>query len=77
MNPPDLEDIREGRKLADLELRQALGRANPVELNAAFPVGEDVALLGALFEVDAPHCPDPANSYSNWLARQEKRQVQG
>ena len=72
-----LEDIREGRKLADLELRQALGRTEAPELATAFPVGQDASLLGALFPVDSAHCPDPDNSYSNWLARQEKRHVQG
>jgi hypothetical protein len=25
--------------------------------------------------VDSPLCPGQANSYSNWLARQEKRHV--
>lgn len=72
-----LQDIREGRRLVDLELRQALGRGQPVELNAAFPVGEDAGLLGALFAVDPSHCPDPANSYASWLARQDQRGVAG
>jgi hypothetical protein len=39
-------------------------------------VGQDGAVLGALFAVDSPLCPDPGNSYSNWLARQGKRHVQ-
>jgi CheY-like chemotaxis protein len=73
---PSLEEIRRGLKLADLELRQGLGRAGPPELAAAFPVGQDGALLGALFPVDSPLCPDPANSYDSWLLRQGKRQVQ-
>ena len=70
-----LDDIRQGRKLVDLELRQALGRTDPVELTTAFHVGQDGQLLGALFPVLSPLCPDPANSYSAWLARQEKRHV--
>jgi hypothetical protein len=70
-----LEDIRNGHRLTNLELRQALGGKMPVELAAAFHLGE--GLLGALFTVDAAYGPDPANSYSNWLARQEKRHVQG
>jgi CheY-like chemotaxis protein len=73
----DLEDLRTGRKLANLELRQALGRADAVQLNAAFTLGEEANLLAAVFEVDPSHIPDPANSYQNWLARQEKRSVQG
>jgi hypothetical protein len=75
--PAGLEDIRAGRKLADLELRQALARTEAPELTSAFPVGQDASLLGALFLVDPAHCPDPANSYSHWLARQDKRSVQG
>jgi CheY-like chemotaxis protein len=74
----DLQDIRAGRKLADLELRQALGRRDAPQLTAAFRVGrEDVALVAALFPIDPAHCPAAANSYSSWLARQEKRHVQG
>ncbi len=71
-----LEDIRSGRRLADLELRQALGRTEVPELTKAFVVGQDAALLGAVFSLDAQHCPDPTNSYSNWLTRQERRNVQ-
>jgi CheY-like chemotaxis protein len=74
--PARLEDIRAGRVLADLELRQALGRAAPPELAAAFGIGQDSSLLGALFTIDSPLCPDPGNSYSNWLARQDKRRVE-
>jgi hypothetical protein len=75
--PAGLQDNREGRRLADLELRQALGRSQPVELNTAFTVGEDAGLLGALFAVEPSYCPDVANSYANWLARQERRDVRG
>lgn len=77
VKPAGLKEVREGRVLADLELRQALGRSQPVELNAAFAVGEDAGLLGALFNVEPSHCPDPANSYANWLARQDRRDVRG
>jgi CheY-like chemotaxis protein len=72
-----LEDIRSGRKLVDLELRQALGRTDAPQLNAAFALGRDSSLLGAVFNVDPAHCPHPANSYQHWLTRQEKRAVQG
>ncbi|MBI2769599.1 MAG: response regulator [Burkholderiales bacterium] len=75
--PAGLDDIRQGRKLADLELRQALGRTDAPELTAAFPVGHDEKLLGAVFALDAVHAPDVANSFSAWLARQDKREVQG
>jgi CheY-like chemotaxis protein len=72
-----LVDIREGRKLADIELGQALGRKGEPQLNAAFAIGDAPALLGAVFNVDRSHCPDPANSYQQWLARQDRRAVQG
>ncbi|MES2784517.1 MAG: response regulator [Pseudomonadota bacterium] len=77
LSSQQLEDIRAGRKLADLELRQALGRTEPLQLATAFQVGQDNALVGALFTVDPSHCPDPANAYTGWLARQERRQVHG
>ena len=51
-------------------------KVGEVQLNAALPVGEDGKLLGALFELDRSHVPGAANSYQNWLARQEKRAVQ-
>jgi CheY-like chemotaxis protein len=75
VSPSNVQDIRQGRKLADLELRQALGRDGAVQLTSAFPIGEDSALVGAQFAVESPLCPGQANSYSNWLARQEKRHV--
>ncbi|MBX3658392.1 MAG: response regulator [Ramlibacter sp.] len=72
-----LEDIRSGRKLADLELRQALAYGSPPELTPAFAVGREETLLGALFNIPSEFCPDSANSYARWLARQEPRSVQG
>lgn len=77
LSPAGLQDIRQGRKLADLELRQAIGCAEPPELTPAFPIGQGQSLLGGIFNVASALCPDPANGYSNWLARQEKRSVQG
>jgi CheY-like chemotaxis protein len=71
-----VEQIRAGAKLADIELRQALSSSQPPSLVNAFPIGEQAVLLGALFAVEAPSGPDPDNSYSRWLSRQPKRQVQ-
>jgi CheY-like chemotaxis protein len=76
MGPAALDDIRNGRRIANLELRQALGGRGPIELGTAFPITADGSLVGALFPLDPVHCPDPSSSYANWLARQEKRQVQ-
>ncbi|RYX96400.1 MAG: response regulator [Comamonadaceae bacterium] len=72
---PAISDIRQGKKLVDLELRQALGRTTPPELNPAFLIGREQSLLGALFNIEPGFCPDPANSYSSWLGRQGKRVV--
>jgi CheY-like chemotaxis protein len=70
-----LADIRQGRKLVDLELRQALGRKGPPELNPAFLIGREQSLLGALFNVDPEFVPDVSASYNSWLGRQERRSV--
>ncbi|MGV3494643.1 MAG: response regulator, partial [Ramlibacter sp.] len=71
-----VEEIRAGRKLANVELRQALSSQAPVALVDAVPVGDEGKLLGALFPVESPNGPDPDNSYGRWLARQPKRHVQ-
>lgn len=70
-------EIRTGRTLADLELRQSLGRKEPARLNAAFGIGDERQLVGAAFTVETSQCPHPANSYQQWLGRQERRSVQG
>ena len=75
--PAAIVDIRQGRKLVDLELRQALGRTTPPEYNPAFLIGREQSLLGALFNIEPGFCPDMVNSYSNWLSRQGKRVVRG
>jgi len=72
-----LAEIRQGRKLVNLELRQALAQSGAPELSPAFAIGRDDTLLGALFELPPEFCPDPANSFANWLARQERRSVEG
>ena len=74
--PADIEDIRDGTRLADVELRQALSSGQPCRLVEAVPVGDGGQLFGALFPVEAPNGPDPDNSYSRWLARQAKRHVE-
>jgi CheY-like chemotaxis protein len=73
--PAGRDDIRAGRKLANLELRQALGLPQ-VELAPTIPLGEGSSLLGALFPVAGPQSPDPANSYDKWLARQDRRSLE-
>ncbi|MBA2962525.1 MULTISPECIES: response regulator [Ramlibacter] len=65
-----VEDIRAGRKLANLELASGLQRAP--ELGDAFPIGGP-QLLGALFPIDGTGGGDAG--YTRWLARQPRRQV--
>jgi CheY-like chemotaxis protein len=69
------DDIRHGRKLADIELRQSLGLAGTPELHPAFAVGRDELLLGAMFPIPPSHFPDREQGYSRWLARQPARAV--
>ncbi|MDB5875405.1 MAG: putative response regulator, atypical CheY [Ramlibacter sp.] len=73
--PAAVEEIRAGRSLANLELRQALMLKSPVQLVAAFPLGQDETLFGALFDIAPANGPDPANGFANWLVRQEARRV--
>ncbi|AEG91932.1 candidate response regulator, atypical CheY [Ramlibacter tataouinensis TTB310] len=73
-----LEQIRSGRQLADIELRQALGRAQPVQLMPAFAMGQNGELLAALFPVPADeHNRARIQGYGEWLRRQEQRKVEG
>jgi CheY-like chemotaxis protein len=74
--PASLEEIRAGRSLANLELRQALGDKSPVKLVSAFAVGQDENLLGAVFDIHPPHGPGVGTGFSSWLARQEARRVE-
>jgi CheY-like chemotaxis protein len=70
-----LSDIRQGRQLVDLELREALSRRSPPALTAAFAIGQDEPLLGAMFPIGNEYC-NAASSFSRWLAQQPAREVQ-
>ncbi len=74
-SPACLDEIRSGRRLASLELRQALGLRGPGEAMPAFTLGEAGQLLGALFEVPASCLAEPIATYQDWLGRQLARQV--
>ncbi|MBG9389749.1 response regulator [Caenimonas aquaedulcis] len=73
--PSSRDEIREGRSLANLELRQALGLQSPVQLAPAFPLGPDGQLFGAVFDIETRHGPGASNGFAGWLARQEARHV--
>lgn len=72
---PGMDDIRHGRKLPDLELRQSLGLTGGATLNPAFPVGREELLLAALLPVPPQFCPDPSKSFNHWLSQQPGRTV--
>ena len=77
ISPAGQADIRSGQKLVDLELRQALSLAPPDRWAPAFPLGDPGTLIGAVFPVDPAYCPPLANSFAQWLSRQEPRHVRG
>jgi CheY-like chemotaxis protein len=71
-----IEEIRAGRKIADIELRQALSSAQPPALAPAEAVGDPLrGLFAALFRVEPTNGWDPDNGYTRWLARQGGRQL--
>ena len=66
-----VDDIRHGRRLANVELGAALQA--PVELAEAFTLGGQQQLLAAHF----PLTQEPGDAgYTRWLARQPRRQVE-
>ncbi|MEO8248043.1 MAG: response regulator [Burkholderiales bacterium] len=69
-----LEDIREGRQLINIELRQALGDSAAPEMREAFSIGNDEPLLGALFPIRPEYCNQSSN-YQQFLGRLPARQV--
>ena len=75
LNSQSLDEIQGGRKLVDLELRQALNRSEAPELSTAFTIGSDEPLLGALFTVETPAGQGPNTSYNHWLVQQDERTV--
>ena len=72
-----LAEIRQGRQLVDLDLRNSLGESvQAPRLATAFPIGQDEALLGAFFDLDDRRLA-PATSYDAWLSSQPERAVEG
>lgn len=74
-DPAVLDDIRHGRKLIDLELRQMLGRSPPAEAREAFPIGDDEPLLGAIFPIDGGQDAQ-GSTHKAFLAAQPARRVE-
>ncbi len=69
--------IRSGKKLVDLELQLALGSDQKARPREAFTIGDGTSLLyAALFDVSEAFCPQPGDSYQQFLSRNSNRQLQ-
>jgi hypothetical protein len=75
MDRQSLDDIRQGHRLAPLELWQALGIPGPGAPLPAFAPEGISGLLAALCEVPSADLPDPLMGHHEWLARQESRTI--
>ncbi len=71
-----VSEIQKGKKLAGLELAQALGGSGAPDVSQALPIGREESLLGALFPIGIEHSPHASTCYHRWLASQPKRFVQ-
>ncbi|MCX7256519.1 MAG: response regulator [Polaromonas sp.] len=64
-----LQDIRDGKKLANLELQLALSGLHPPEARPAWCItGATAPLYAALFPVPEEWCPGAAHSYARFIA---------
>ena len=64
-----VQEIREGKKLMDLELQLALGASRPPEARPAWVIkGEMGKLYAALFSVPADFSPGATGSYAHFMA---------
>jgi len=73
---PDVDDIRSGRKLVDLELQLALNSGQPARLASAIALGAaDTPLWGAVFPIDSAVCPGSNKGYAAHLAGLGEREL--
>lgn len=71
-----VQHVRTGKKLIDLELQLALAGSHKPRLQEAFLIGSGTARLhAALFEISKTFCPQVADSYLQFTARQQRRQI--
>jgi CheY-like chemotaxis protein len=75
MDRQSLDSIREGLRLAPLELWQALGIAGPSAPLPAFVPEGTGGLMAALCELRPADLPAPITGHQDWLARQEGRTI--
>lgn len=69
--------IRAGRRLVNVELRQSLGLHGPCEPVAATHLGHEGKLLAALFPLHSEQLPHRPRAYRHWLAQQPGRALIG
>ncbi|NUO74030.1 MAG: response regulator [Frateuria sp.] len=67
-----VDEVREGRKLVDLEVTQSLRR--PPQVADAVPLDAARSVFAAWFPLEAPEGLADAG-YSRWLARQPQRRI--
>lgn len=70
-----LQDIRSGRCLLPLEVRQALALQGPGEPLPAFSPTQDGRLLASLCELPASVLPAPLLGQQRWLAMQARQRI--
>ena len=75
ISAPEVEDIRSGRKLVDLELQLALNSGKPARLASAIALGADMPLWAAVFSIDPAVCPGSSKGYAAHLAAQGDREL--
>lgn len=68
--------VREGRRLAAVELHQHLGLRGPVRTAPATPIGEDGLLMAAMFALEPSDLPQPIYAYRHFLQSENHRHVQ-
>ncbi len=71
----DIQDIRTGRRLFDVELRLALG-SDRAGLYPAVQLCDGPAVYSALLPIPAELCPGPSGSYSEFLNTCGPRELQ-
>lgn len=78
MDRHDLQDIRHGRRLTSLELRQSLAMQGCGEPVPAFsPADTGTLVLAALHELPVSALPAPLVGHHEWLSRQAPRGISG
>lgn len=71
-----VQSVRDGRRLAAVELHQQLGLRGAVRTAPATPIGEDGLLMAAAFALAPNEIPQPVFAYQHFLQEANHRHVQ-